>query len=496
MMATAFLATLLAVPAGHAQPLDESCTVNILNRSVQVAPNGTFAIGDVPEQPGYFRVRAVCTRPDGQTVRGQSDFIQLTGVSTATIDGLVLGEFDPPPAELEIQAPRTLFTLQGQTAQFTATAILPGDQARNATSASAGTLWGSSDPAVVSVGPDGLVTAHSRGRAIVMARNEGVVGSVAVEARIPNDADGDGLPDEYERANGLNPNDAGDAAEDRDGDGLTNLQEFELGTGIEAADSDGDGLTDGEEVALGSDPVAADSDGDGLLDGTEVLAGTDLANPDSDGDGLADGLEVDFGLDPLAPNPTTTVTGRVVGPDGAAVPGATALAFGVFTAVTDAAGNFTIPLVPADRGDLVVSARSIAARQVSDGESPPVPPVAGGVTDVGTIRLEPVIGRVTGTVLSPRGEPVRNARVTVTSGADFRSTNSDSNGQYQVDGLPPGDVEAQAVDPGTGLRGRGAGTLVEGQSAVVDVRLTAAGTITGPVLGRDGLSSVGRGVTA
>ena len=45
-----------------------------------------------------------------------------------------------------------------------------------------------------------------------------------------NDADGDGLPDAYELANGLNPNNPADAALDSDGDGMTNLEEFKAGT--------------------------------------------------------------------------------------------------------------------------------------------------------------------------------------------------------------------------------------------------------------------------
>jgi len=43
---------------------------------------------------------------------------------------------------------------------------------------------------------------------------------------IPPDTDGDGMPDPWERAHGLNPANSADAAMDDDGDGMTNLQEF------------------------------------------------------------------------------------------------------------------------------------------------------------------------------------------------------------------------------------------------------------------------------
>ncbi|WP_221032400.1 pectate lyase family protein [Actomonas aquatica] len=40
------------------------------------------------------------------------------------------------------------------------------------------------------------------------------------------DADGDGLPDEWETAHGLNPHDAADATADANGDGYTNIEDF------------------------------------------------------------------------------------------------------------------------------------------------------------------------------------------------------------------------------------------------------------------------------
>ncbi len=47
---------------------------------------------------------------------------------------------------------------------------------------------------------------------------------------VPVDSDGDGMPDDWERAHGLNPHDPSDGAADADKDGYTNLEEYLNGT--------------------------------------------------------------------------------------------------------------------------------------------------------------------------------------------------------------------------------------------------------------------------
>ena len=73
------------------------------------------------------------------------------------------------------------------------------------------------------------------------------------------DDDNDGLPDIWEQIHKLNPYDAIDATLDSDGDGLTNLQEYKVGTDPNNADTDGDDIDDGTEVANDTDPTQANN---------------------------------------------------------------------------------------------------------------------------------------------------------------------------------------------------------------------------------------------
>jgi hypothetical protein len=137
------------------------------------------------------------------------------------------------------------------------------------------------------------------------------------------DADRDGMSDKYETENGLDPNDPADRDLDKDGDGLTNIQEFN-GTDIRPrtlagkADSDEDSLNDNVETNTGiyvsatdtgTNPLKPDTDKDGLNDNVEsntrVFVSATDTNPnikDTDGDGVGDGPEVAAGTDPIDKN--------------------------------------------------------------------------------------------------------------------------------------------------------------------------------------------------
>ena len=69
--------------------------------------------------------------------------------------------------------------------------------------------------------------------------NDGTVDSEDAFPRDPNyttDSDADGMPDAFETANGLDPQNAADASEDLDGDGRSNLEEFLQGGDVAADD--------------------------------------------------------------------------------------------------------------------------------------------------------------------------------------------------------------------------------------------------------------------
>ena len=148
------------------------------------------------------------------------------------------------------------------------------------------------------------------------SNNSGIHGIQIVSVQVFDD-DEDGLPDNWEINNDLDPEDNGDQDPnngpegDPDQDGLTNIDEFENGTDPQDADTDDDDLNDNVETNTGvyvspsdtgTNPKLADTDVDGLLDGAEVETGTNPLLEDTDGDKFSDFIEVEAGTDPVDEN--------------------------------------------------------------------------------------------------------------------------------------------------------------------------------------------------
>ncbi len=426
--------------------INPTCTASVSNRTAPVGTDGKFEIFNVPAESGPIKAQITCS--NGTIVYGAESALSNTVPDgTTSLGVLPISKVPVNINSIALTTAKDVLTGTGDTAQLTVTAIFDNGTQADITNAS-DTFYISSNPNIATVSNSGVVTALSPGIIIASASTDGVISTILITvtgSQAAQDSDGDGMPDSFETANGLNPNDPSDAALDSDLDGLTNLQESQFGTNPRLADTDSDGLNDNQEISQGTSPLVSDTDNDGLLDGDEAALGTNPLNTDSDSDGLSDGLEVRLGLSPLLSdsdsngtpdaqedtdgdglsnqaelnfssdpgNPDTdgdglldgqevisgcspivpdltTVIGRVVDGQGSQI-GAAQVSVPGTISITDLQGSFTLQNASTcPIGSIRVIANAMVNGVRLQGLSDLVLPIVGGITNVGDIVLMPI----------------------------------------------------------------------------------------------------------
>src|SRR5579859_5657475 len=173
------VAALAAAPSAMAQ-LNENCTVSVLNRTVQVNADGTWVLPNIPANFGPVRARATCVNA-GITTFGQSDYFTIPANDSANVPPITLGSASPIPLSITVTSPMATLTSVGATSQLVVMAQYATGAPQNVTTASAGTIYNVSNPAIATVSANGVVTAVSTGTAVIQAVNEGRQGIVTLQ---------------------------------------------------------------------------------------------------------------------------------------------------------------------------------------------------------------------------------------------------------------------------------------------------------------------------
>jgi 6-phosphogluconolactonase len=335
--------------------LTENCTVSVLNRNIQVKPDGTWVLANIPVNQGRVRARAICME-NGATRFGQSNLFTITQNGSIDVPPITLGVVTPIPSLVSITPPPA--ALQGDF-QLSTRATYPDGANKDITPASAGTNYTTSNAGVASVSADGLIHPIASGAAVITAFNEGTSGSVSIRVGI---------------APAINITSPVSGATVTEGaivpvtittTGTVAFVKFLVNNQV-VFTTTSKPYNFSFTVPLGILSVILGAQAD---DGFSNI-------------GVAQPIPINVTADPR-----TTVTGRVLDSTAQPVPGVAVNALNEFTGTTLADGTFSIPGVLTSRGNIAVSASINIAGVLFSGMSASVAPVVAGTTNVGNIVL-------------------------------------------------------------------------------------------------------------
>ena len=288
---------LCAGSASAQSQTDLPCQVSILNQSAWVQADWTWFIPNVPSNMGQLRATVTCTQ-GGVTVTGTTDLFSIEA-NLLNLAGVVRFTGEDRPQSIDATASASVLLSFADFAQLSVMASYPDGTQKDVTSIAEGTTYATTNPAIAFVDPNGRVTPRASGRVLITALHEAILDVVPITVQLSGDADGDGMPDDWELTHNLDPNEAADAFDDIELDLLTNLEEYQQGTDPRNPDTDADTLKDGVEVhgwpcptPYTSEPLLWDTDGDGLSDGLEAQRCTDPRTPEGEYTQFLTGLTV------------------------------------------------------------------------------------------------------------------------------------------------------------------------------------------------------------
>lgn len=202
--------------------VDEFWTVSVGGQAATPRASGAVSIRNIPS-PDLFGLSGPGSAPDflsdeflrlmgssvidGRTWYAFSEVFQLQQGETFPISDLTITDVPPPlTSSLHLEPLDGSKLLEvGETLQLKATALLGDETELDVTQRSRWTVYRTSNPAIATVGPNGLVTAHRPGRVVITAVNEGaasVVRLVVTEGIVTTTVEGIAISETGRRAAG------------------------------------------------------------------------------------------------------------------------------------------------------------------------------------------------------------------------------------------------------------------------------------------------------